>query len=153
MFGVRILAVVLLSLLLASAAQAAISVQPIVQFSQIPKELVFTVSNNYSTTQALGVKLFAPIDYEIEGALPASIDANKSAEIKILLYPKAEFVGIQQKANLQISLGGNIETKEITLKFYALDEFPVEAEISSTYAAEGDANIFRIDITLQNNSV
>ena len=153
MFGVRILAVVLLSLLLASAAQAAISVQPIVQFNQIPKELVFTVSNSSSTTQALDVKLFAPIDYEIEGALPASIDANKSSEIKMRLYPKAEFVGIQQKANLQISLGGNIETKEITLKFYALDEFPAELTINSNYSADKDANTFWIDVTAYNKTV
>lgn len=153
MFGVKILAVVLLSLLLATAAHAAVSLNNVVEFNQFPKELVFTVSNSYSTAQALGVKLFAPVDYEIVGALPNSIDANKSAEIKMLLYPKTEFIGIQQKANLQISLGSNIETMEITLKFYALDEFPAEININSNYSIGKDANEFLIDIALQNKSV
>ncbi len=153
MFGARIIAVLFFALLLALSASAAISVQPIVQFNQMPEELVFTVTNGYSTAQSLGVKLFAPVDYEIEGTLPTSRDANKSTKITMLLYPKTEFIGLQQKANLQISLGSNIETKEITHKFYALKEFPAKVSTNSNYAAGKDVNAFWIDITLQNNSV
>lgn len=153
MFGVRIIAVLLFALLLALSASAAISVNNVVQFNQMPEELTLTVTNNYATAQTLGVKLFAPIDYEIEGALPASIDANKSAGIKMLLYPKTEFVGIQQKANLQVSLGSNIETREITLKFYALDDFPAKVTLNSNYNVGRDENTFWIDVTSYNKTV
>ncbi len=153
MSGVKIIAVLLFALLLALSANAAVSVQSIVQFNQMPEELIFTVTNDYSAAQGLSVKLFAPIDYEIVGTIPTSLDANKSTKITMLLYPKTEFVGIQQKANLQISLGSNIETKEITLKFYALNEFPAEITLNSNYNVGKDANTFWIDVTAYNKTI
>ena len=79
-------------------------------------EVSLVVENHTDSDQSFAMYFYGPADYEFRD-VPATIEANDFARIRVIFYPNQELAGQQYETSLITQIGNETITKKVTLIF------------------------------------
>lgn len=139
-------------MVLSSAAHASITgLQESIEFNEMPKETVLTVSNDYAVRQPLGIDFYVPVDYEFVSK-PGWLEPHEAVDIVVRFMPRAELTGLVYDSTVIVRVGPEVNERTIAMAFNGMDSCPLEITHALQSGTDSD-NAITYGITLGNPAV